>query len=176
MMRRLAVVLMGSVIFLAPAPVMAAEEVTVDDILEVSAELAGREVTVMGELVGDYGFRDDGWMWTQLNGDLYAFEPILEGGTPVGGNTGIGIRMPTQLGDGLDPPGGYRQRGPIVEVTGIWKYHDPERQGESYLEVETLSVLQPGRPLEEPVNWVTIIVGAALLAVASAVWFIRREE
>lgn len=175
-MRRIAVVLIGSAIFCVPVPAMAAEEVTVDEILETSAEFGGREVTVVGELVGDYGFRDDGWMWTQLNGDIYAFDPILEGGTPVGGNTGIGIRMPTQLGDGLDTPGGYRQQGPLVEVTGIWKYHDPERQGESYLEVETLSVLQPGRPLDEPVNWITISVGALLVAVAGAVWFTRREE
>jgi hypothetical protein len=57
---------------------------------------------VKGELVGDYGFRDDGWMWTQINGDSYARSPIRDGGEPVGGNTEIAVRMPTGLGEGLD--------------------------------------------------------------------------
>lgn len=176
MRRRFSGVLLGSAIMCVPLPAVAAEEVTIGEILEESAELAGAEVTVVGELVGDYGFRDDGSMWTQLNDDSYVDQPLREGGTPTGGNTGIAIRMPTRLSQGLDPPGGYRYRGPVVEVTGVWKYHDPERQGESYLEVQTLSVVEPGRSLEEPVSWVTIIVGGVLLAGASAVWFIRREE
>lgn len=48
-------------------------------------------VTVQGELIGDYGrdpvrhtrsrgFRSDGWMWTQLNGDPCVTDPIGEGG------------------------------------------------------------------------------------------------
>ncbi|HZD24598.1 MAG TPA: hypothetical protein VE569_14530 [Acidimicrobiia bacterium] len=164
MTRFLGVSSLTGILFLVPAVALAAEDVTVAEIVEMSAELGGVEVTVEGELIGDYGFRGDGWMWTQLNGDVYVDQPVPDGGAPVGGNTGIGIRMPTNLGEGLDPPGGYRHRGPVVRVTGVWKYHDPERQGESYLEVQSLTVVESGRELGESANWTVIIVGALLLA------------
>ena len=138
----------------------------------MAAELSEREVVVEGELVGDYGFRGDGSMWTQLNGDAYVDAPIREGGLPVGGNVGIGVRMPAEMAQALDPPGGYRNRGPVVALTGIWKYHDPGRQGESYLEVQTLEVVEAGRQLNEEPSWTVIILGVLLLASAAAVWFL----
>jgi hypothetical protein len=84
---------------LLPGPALAAEEVSVKELIEQAADLSGEAVTVEGELVGDYGFRDDGWMWTQLNGDVYVSEPIREGGSPLGANNGIGIRMPIALAE-----------------------------------------------------------------------------
>lgn len=147
-----------------PGVAEAIEENSVSDLIANSEELSGSVVTVEGELVGDYGFRDDGWMWTQLNGDSYVQTPIREGGEPVGGNTGVGIRMPTRLGDRLDPPGGYRNRGPIVRVTGVWKHHDPARQGESYLEVTFMTVGQPGREISEEPQWIATWAGLGLLA------------
>lgn len=159
-----------------PLPVMAAEEVTVVDLIVEAEELAGAEIVVEGELVGDYGFRNDGWMWTQLNGDVYAEEPLRERGGPVGGNVGVGIRMPVELGEGLDPPGGYRNRGPIVRVSGVWKHHDPQRQGESYIEVASIEIIEPGRQLEEGIGLPTLVTGLALLAVAAAMWVTRKPE
>jgi hypothetical protein len=176
MSRRLQVTLMAIVFFLVPAGAFAAEEVTVLEIVELASELGGEEVTVEGELVGDYGFRGDGWTWAQLNGDPYVFQPIREGGLPLGSNVGIGIRLPTELAEGLDPPGGYRNRGPVVRVTGIWKYHDPERQGESYLEVESLSVREPGRQFDEEANWSVFVLGVVLLAAASFVAYLPRRD
>jgi hypothetical protein len=115
-------------------------------------------------------------MWTQLNGDVYVHEPIREGGSPLGANTGIGIRMPIPLAEGLDPPGRYRSRGPVVLVTGTWKYHDPERQGESFLEVESLIVVEPGRHLSEDADWGVIVSGALLISGAAGIWFARPRE
>lgn len=158
-----------------PAAAWGTEEATVFELIESGAEMQGQEVVVTGELVGDYGFRNDGWMWTQLNGDAYVAAPIREGGPAAGGNTGIGIRMPHAMGEGLDPPGGYRQRGPVVRVTGAWRYHDPQRQGESYLEAQTLVVIERGRPLHQRPNAITIALGAVLVAAAAALWFSRSE-
>lgn len=165
--------LMATGLLLMPAPALAAEEVSVEELVEQAADLAGERVTVEGELVGDYGFRGDGWMWTQLNGDVYAHEPIREGGSPLGANTGIGIRMPIELAEGLDPPGRYRSRGPVILATGMWKYHDPERQGESFLEVEYLVLIEPGRILNEDADWTVVVSGALLITAAAATWFAR---
>jgi hypothetical protein len=152
---------------------LAAEEVTVAELQAESPDLSGSEVNVEGELVGDYGFRGDGWMWTQLNGDVYVADPIREGGPPAGGNTAVGVRMPSDLAMGLDHPGGYHHRGPVVRLTGIWRYHDPDRHGESYLDVASLEVVQPGRELDEDIVWWTVIAGSGLLAAAGALWLFR---
>lgn len=176
-MRRLVrVILLATVFLLIPAPASAAEEVSVTEILELGAELAGEEITVEGELVGDYGFRADSSMWTQLNGDTYVHQPLREGGSPAGSNVGIAVRMPTEMTEILDPPGRYSNRGPVVRVTGIWKYHDPARQGESYLDVLSLTVTEPGRRLAEQVNWTVLIFGALLFAGAGVVALLTRPE
>jgi hypothetical protein len=176
-MRRLVPVsLLATLFLLIPDPAYAALEVSVLELLELGAELAGEEVTVEGELVGDYGFRDNGWMWTQLNGDAYVRRPLREGSEAVGANLGIAIRVPVELTEVLDPPGRYRNRGPVVRVTGIWKYHDTARPGESYLEVQSLSVTEPGRQLNEEVNWIVVLLGALLLVGAGVIALLTRPK
>jgi hypothetical protein len=169
--------LASMVIFLLlPTSALAAIDTTVPELVERGAEFDDVEVSVRGELVGDYGFRNDTWVWTQLNGDPYVNAPLREDGSASGGNTGIGIRMPTELAADLDPPGRYRSRGPVVLVVGIWKYHDTERQGESYLEVKSLTMLEPGRPLEQGPNWLVIVGGAVLVGAAALAWRLQPDE
>jgi hypothetical protein len=155
---------------------LGAVEVTVAEVVQGASGMDGEVLTVDGELVGDYGSRGDGWMWTQLNGDVYVSSPIIEGGSAAGGNVAIGIRMPIALAQGLDPPGRYRIRGPLVRVTGIWRYHDPHRGGETYLEVQSLTVIEPGRPLEEEPDWLVVIVGGSLVAAAAAGWLRWKQD
>lgn len=175
--RKLARITCLAMVFLfITTPASAAEEVQVPEILELGAELAGAEITVEGELVGDYGFRDDGSMWTQLNGDAYVDQPLREGGSPVGANVGIAVTMPADLAKILDHPGGYWNRGPAVRVIGIWRYHDPARQGESYLEVRSLTVTEPGRQLDDEINWTVVTLGALLLASAAVVALLPKPE
>lgn len=161
--------LLVAALLLGPAPAHAAEELSITEVLASGDELAGKEITVEGELIGDYGFRDEGSMWTQLNDDPYVDQPLREEGSPIGANIGVAVKMPTALAESLDPPGGYRNRGPVVRITGIWRYHDPERQGESYLEVQSLTVIESGRHLEAEANWTPIIFGALLLVGAGIV-------
>lgn len=159
-----------------PAAPALAQEIAVSELLAESPELTGQQITIEGELVGDYGFRGDGWMWTQLNDDAYVDHPIRDGIAPVGGNIGVGVRIPSELAEDLDHPGGYHHRGPVVRLTGIWRHHDPERQGESYLDVETLALIQEGRMLDEAVVWWTVIVGLGLMVGAGALWRTRPKR
>lgn len=154
---------------------LAAEEVPVGELVSNGSDYSGREVVVVGELVGDYGFRPEGWMWTQLNGDPYARAPLRETDAPRGSNVAIGVRMRHELGEVLDPPGGYRYKGPLVEVVGEWKYHDAELAGESYLEVESLEVVTPGRPLTQPMNPWALGVGLVLAGLSAALWRAGRR-
>jgi len=177
MMGRTVLGMAGGLLVLFMSPVLAGD-VAVSDLVADGESYSGTEVTVIGELVGDHGNRRDGFTWTQLNGDSYTSAPVADGGPLAGSNIGIGIRMPTELVDGLDPPGRYRMVGPIVRVTGVWKYHDPVRQGETYLDVTSMEVVDPGRTLHEPPLWGSYVVGLVFLAIAAVVWwqYVRRRD
>jgi hypothetical protein len=84
--------------------------------------------------------------------------------------------MQAELAEGLDPPGGYRNRGPVVRLTGVWAYHDVDRQGESFLRVESLAIVEPGRPLHESPNVWAMVIGLLLVGLAFTLWITRPEE
>jgi hypothetical protein len=151
------------------------ELVPVSQLMDDGARFDNTEVTVEGELVGDYGFRDDGFMWTQINDDSYARDALVDGGPRTGANVGVGVRMPSALGEGLDPVGGYRLEGPLVQLTGIWRYHDPDRGGESYLDVSELVVVEGGRRLEEGPDWVVLALSVLLLVTSLVMWRQHRR-
>lgn len=177
MMRRFVAVAVVAVAVLVAAPAIAGE-VTVSDLVEDGASHAGEEVIVVGEFIGDYGNRRNGFTWTQLNGDPYGSAPVADGGELSGANVGIGVRMPSDLAFGLDAPGRYRTVGPIVQVTGVWKYHDPDRQGESYLDIAAVEVVEQGRSLSEPPSWIAFGLGLVLLAISAFVMrsYTRRRD
>jgi hypothetical protein len=149
-----------------PAAAQQGEPLSVSELLNNAATVEG-SIVVVGELIGDYGFRSDGSMWTQLNGDNYAYDPILDGGRLAGGNVGVAVRIPAEIALQLDRPGGYRVRGPLVRVAGQWEYHDPDRGGESYIDVATVDVLEPGRGLVEHPDYWIMAAGVVLIAVAA---------
>ncbi len=153
------------------------DEVTVADLLADPAAYTVLPVVVRGELVGDFGERDDGTVWAQLNGDPYAEAPLLSGGSLAGPNQGIGVRFPLEIWPGFDRPGGYRVRGPVVELTGNWRYHDPERGGESYLDVTGVVLLAEPLALEgEGVRWLPLGLGLGFGGAAAAVALALRRR
>jgi hypothetical protein len=160
----------------AAPPAAAQVVIPVSELIENPEGYAGGQVSVTGELIGDYGFRSNGYMWTQLNDDTYVRDPVVEGGELAGGNTGIGIRMPDDLARDLDPPGGYRRRGPIVLVTGTYAFHDRSRQGETFIDVEVIEIIEPGRRIDEGIDVTTLVAGAALLLAAGALHWWRRRR
>jgi hypothetical protein len=183
MARRLPLILAAAGLWLlcgGPAAAVAAAvpaELTVADLLADPEAHSGAAVVIRGELVGDFGRRDDGTVWTQLNDDPYVEAPLLAGGSLAGANLGIGVRIPAELWPGLTDPGGYRVRGPVVALAGIWRYHDPERGGETYLDVTALEVLADPLPLDEGADWLPLGLGLGLLAAAGAVaGTIRRRR
>ncbi len=147
----------------------AAAAVPANDLLSNPEKWSGEEVTVRGELVGDFGFHA-GAVWIQLNDDPYVDAPVLETGTLQGGNIGVALRgseevMQPVLSAGK--PGGYRQRGPIVEVTGRFIYHDPDRSGETYVAVDTITILERGRPLPSEAAGPWGLIGTVLVIIAA---------
>ena len=186
MMRRtaLALLTLASLLLLGAAPAAAdggtapahPGEILVGDLLADPEAYSGQTIVVGGELVGDFGERSDGAVWTQLNGDPYAERPRLAGGGLAGANLGIGVRFPAAVWPGFEDPGGYRLRGPVVEVTGVWRYHDPDRGGESYLDATGVVLLAAPLALEEGVRWLPLGLGAGLAGAAGAVILAARRK
>ncbi|MFQ5516899.1 MAG: hypothetical protein ACE5E8_04930 [Acidimicrobiia bacterium] len=134
------------------------------------------EVSVTGELVGDFGRRRDGTVWVQINGDPYVWEPLLDGGELAGANVGVAARIPDELARGLGTAGGYRHRGAVVRITGRWRWHDAGRGGESYIDVRKLEVVAAEQPLQEGPRWIVLGMGWGLLAAAGVVAARRRRR
>ena len=172
---RVATLLFFAALLIGP-PAMAAESVSATMLLQSPQEFDGQQVTVVGELIGDYGYRDDGTVWTQLNDDPYAFNPLRDGGRLLGGNVGIGIHGAVGLFDGIDPPGRYNRVGPLVSATGTWRYHDPDRGGETYLEVDSLHIMRAGRQLSESVPTTTLVLGTVLVIAAAGALLLARRR
>lgn len=178
MMRGLVVLIAAAALVVLPAGTsgVAAQDTTnLSELIADPAAYDGNIVIIEGELVGDYGFRRTGFVWTQLNQDSYAASPVAAGGILTGSNRGIALRLEAELADGLGAPGGYRRRGPIVRATGIWKYHDADRQGESYLDVLGLVPVEGDLPLSDRMSWMAVATGLALLAVAGVLTAVYRR-
>jgi hypothetical protein len=158
-----------------PRAAAASTAVSVEDLLDNAASFDGQTIIVVGELIGDYGFRQDGSAWSQLNDDSYATGPLPEGGKLTGANSGIGVRAPDTLVEALDPPGGYLVRGPIVRATGTWHYHDEDRGGETYLDIATIEVLERGRRMSESADPIVVVAGALLLVSTLSLWYRTRR-
>lgn len=149
---------------------------TVAEIIADPGAYAGKQVTVVGELIGDYGERRSGALWTQLNEDSYAFDPVALGGPLTGPNIGFAIRIREGEIPDLGHPGGFRWQGPLVEATGIWVYHDPDRGGESYLDVTGIDVMEDSEALPTEQAPIPALFGALLLAAAAVVRVVTRRR
>lgn len=136
-----------------------------------------RTVVVTGELVGDFGRRGD-LVWTQVNDDGYVNAPLRGGGSLVGANTSLAVAVDHELFErelGSEAPGGYRRRGPVVEVTAIFHYHDDARSGETWLEATHLTLVRPSLPLQEP-NRVPLAVAGMVLGALGYVLHLRGRR
>lgn len=153
--------------------------VEVAELDAAAEEWAGRSVTVVGELVGDYSPRST-VVWVQLNDDAYAEAPLEESGRLAGTNIGIGVRMPPVLfdPDAWGRPGGYRRRGPLVEVTGIFHSGGRELAGDTFVDAEEVRLIEPARSLEpSPLDPAPFVIGAtaAVAGLAALAWARWRE-
>lgn len=133
----------------------------------------GRELTVTGEVVGDYGVRAEA-VWVQVNDDPYVSRPLLERDRPTGTNTSIAVRIPIELFDDAawGAPGRYGTRGPILRFTGIFHHNDPDRGGETYVEVSAVELVDPARRIGDERSMAPLGIGI-MLALAGALVLAR---
>ncbi|MEX1004305.1 MAG: hypothetical protein WD990_13355 [Acidimicrobiia bacterium] len=172
-MKRFAVALMC---FLLPAAAAhAQEELAVSTLLAQPDVYNQQIVTIRGEIVGDYGDRGD-VVWVQLNDDPYVDQPFAEEGRLAGTNTGISVRLNGGVPAEFGPPGGYGIRGPIIEVTGVFRDLDPELGGLTFVEATAVALVSPAEAFAEPgPDTAAAVTGATLTAIALLAMAHRRD-
>jgi len=105
----------------------AADTVSVGKLLSEPTSFDGKQITISGELIGDYGFRSDGTVWAQLN---FAREEPCTGRTWVsasvqtrGSSWRSTHRDATTRSDRLSAsPAPGNTTIPIAEVKAIWRW------------------------------------------------------
>lgn len=167
------------VLLLLPAVPAPAQAVAVSELLADPGGYAEENLTITGELVGDYSRRDEG-VWVQVNDDQFVTSPVVAGGEASATSAGIGALIPIEVFDAVvvGAPGRYGRTGPVVELDGTFRYHDPDRGGETYLEVETASLVEPARdhPVPGPDRWLWIGSGLVVAAGVGALGVRRKQE
>lgn len=171
MKMRVAILLVLSALLFVSALPASASRLETSELDASPSTWDGQRVTITGEIIGDYGRRHD-VVWVQINDDAYSEAPLVETGELAGTNTGLGVRIPNSIfSESWGSPGGYRTRGPIVEVSGVFRYADDETGGDTFLDATEIQLIEPARPLELPgADWKLIFGSLVAIAAGGALW------
>lgn len=163
--------LVAIVWLIASALPAAATEVSAGELDAAPDGWNGLEVTVVGEVVGDYSVRRES-VWVQLNDDPYVSEPLSESGRLQGTNVSVGVRLPSDLfSEAWGPPGSYRVRGPVLAVTGVFRYADPSTGGETFVDAAVIELIEPALALEAPPSEMGLLLAAVvMMALGGGLW------
>ncbi|HVR31385.1 MAG TPA: hypothetical protein VMS74_01625 [Acidimicrobiia bacterium] len=172
-MKRLTALVLALLGLALPA---AAQEVTeISTLLTLPDQFDQQVVTIRGEIVGDYGDRGS-VVWVQVNDDPYVDQPFAESGRLGGTNTGMSVRISHPIPVEFGPPGGYGIRGPIVEVTGVFRDLDPALGGLTFVEAANVELVEASRRLPESgFDSAAVVVGGTLTLLGLLTMAQRRD-
>lgn len=151
-----------------PRPGVAPPAVSSVALIDCPRTYDGTAVTYRGEVVNAVLARD-GYAWAQVNDDAYGLlvGPLPEHGTRAGANSGIAVALPTRVAADLVHVGGFRARGDVVEVTGVFRRADPDDGGGPTIRAERARIVARGHRLAHPASG-RRVAAAGVLALATA--------
>lgn len=155
---------------------LAAEEVTIQDLVGEMGRYDGREVTITGEAVGDIMMRGE-YGWVTVNDDEYAKVSIEEGGEFAGySNLGISVWAPRDELERIGALGGYKNKGDRVRVTGTFHRACPEHGGDTDIHASRLEILERGHAIPHPLAWWKLALALALAAITLVLAYFWRKK
>jgi hypothetical protein len=157
----------------------AARSVQTGDLLDCPQSFDGQAVLLRGEVVGHVVGRGQR-VWLQINDDVYAdaIGPLPAHRYYQGGNSGIGVHVPTGLvEEQITVVGGPGRRGDEVEVRGIFSRVEPRTGEVAVIRAHTLEVIRPGERIEQPLlRDRQVVAYVLLLGAIGAILAARRVE
>jgi hypothetical protein len=113
--------------FLLPASCCAQETVSSIELIENAQSYDGEQVVYEGEVIGEEMHRRDG-VWVNL----------------YDGDNSIGVWLSPEMAEIIDYKGGYKARGDILEVRGIFNRACPQHGGDLDIHAISLRKIKPG--------------------------------
>ena len=138
---------------LIPIHVASAESTKINDLIEKAMTYDGQTVTVTAEAIGEKMDRKDG-TWINVK-DV---------------SNAIGIWMPTEESRRITLFGNYKEKGDIVEITGVFNRACKEHGGESDLHLISMKVIKPGEIVQNKVTMTKLIITVTLLGIATTLF------
>jgi hypothetical protein len=158
--------------------VWAAEEVTVEELVNHMPEYDGKEVTISGEVIGDVMLRDDHG-WVTVNDDAFSQESIHEGGDFAGyTNWSMSVWAPRAELEDIRILGGYKKKGDWVRVTGVFHRACEEHGGDTDIHAYKIEIIEPGHPISHPFAYwklALVLILAMLVLALGYVWLKRTR-
>lgn len=156
-----------------PMPVTSAE------LIECPSLFDGETVRYEGEAVGAVLLRPT-HAWLHLNDDPYGLRigPISTHRTAVGGNSGMAVSVPRDVGAQVRV-GGYRSHGTGVAVIGTFERASREDGGAPAIDATDVRIVRDARAFTHLVSVRRVVTAAVVAAVAIAllaVVFVRRRR
>ncbi len=168
----------GAMVVLLLLPVLpagASTPVSVSNLLTEADSYDLMQVTVVGEIVGDYGDRGE-VVWVQLNDDAYTHRPPGSDRELAGTNIGISVRLSEVPLESFGSPGGHGVRGPIVEVTGVFRNLHPEMGGLTFIDATLVVLVEQSVPTPEAGPDLAALIVGAILTVGGLLALAHRRD
>jgi len=131
---------------LVPLHVAFATSTKINDLIEKAMAFDGQTVTITAEAIGEKMDRKDG-TWVNV--------------TDV--SNAIGIWMPTQESRRISIFGNYKEKGDILEITGVFNRACKEHGGESDLHLISMRVMKSGEIVQNKISMTKLIITIVLL-------------
>lgn len=158
------------------AKAVADDTVTTTQLIDDMKKYDGEVVSIQGEAVGDLLLRGH-FAWITVNDDRYSNRSIEEGGELVGmSNSGIGIWVSADDGRRVAVYGGYKYKGSIVRVTGVFHRACEQHGGDTDIHADSVEVVTMGYPFSRPFKWLELLTIIILSCAALVLWRLLRTR
>lgn len=128
-----------------------ATSVTVARLAAADSNLNGSLVSFRGEAVGEA---------VKSASPRYKWVMLQAGSSTV---SSVEVLMANDQVALIENYGSYKTKGSTLLVTGIYRVADPDQGGELDVVAYTVSVVDPGGPVEEELDWRKLPLGIALV-------------
>jgi hypothetical protein len=132
-----------------------AQSVSSKELIDNAKNYDGKIVLFQGEAIGEI-MKRGGFAWININD----------------GENAIGVWAPITLLKDIFLTGNYRQKGDLVEVSGVFNKNCPEHGGDLDIHAREIRKVSKGRQIPERINFCKARFALTLIFILGLVWIL----
>jgi hypothetical protein len=168
--------LLLTLVIILAGPALSDDTVQINQLVTNMRKYDGKVVTIHGEAIGDVMVRG-AYAWITVNDDRYSKKSVEEGGELIGmSNSGIGVWVPARDTRDINICGGYKNKGAMVRVTGVFHRACHEHGGDTDIHATSVEVLKPGYPFHHPFPYGKLLAVIVLTCTIGLLWYWRSIQ